>query len=202
MVKILSRSGASLADIYDVEGSIAGIDQLNSRELNIFHEMGGTVMSERLGGQILRTTTGALPQTVPWDLAITGISPTIVRVLGAMVFTDDVSRLNHVTLSLHSVEDDRDIPIWIWDANEESVSGRLADGGAAATVTFLASPLNTQGFPSMMFGADQSRDIEEIAFRGTPSTFGAGTVEVTALIYIALARNTSISSYGLPIPGW
>ena len=45
MVKILSQAGISLADLYNVEGSIAGIEQLDTRELPIVHEMSGTIFS-------------------------------------------------------------------------------------------------------------------------------------------------------------
>ena len=46
--------------------------------------------------------------------------------------------------------------------------------------------------------------INDIAFRGVTSAFGAGTVVLTALIHIAFTHlgGNVPSNFGLPVPGW
>ena len=203
MVKILSKSGDSLADLYDVKGSIAGIDQLHTNELPIVHEMGQTVFSERLSADIRRATSGAIAQSTAWDVVITNLPNVPTRVLGAIIFADDGANVLRATLSIRDPLDEREIPILVWDTSEEIVSARLQDDGAAiGSVDLLVSPLNPFNLPTMLIGSDQPQPVNEIAFRGNSSAFGAGTVTVTALIYNAFAQIGGISSRGLPIPGW
>lgn len=203
MVKILSQSGDSLADVYDVVGSVAGIDQLETRELPIVHEMGATVFSERLGGNFRRSSSGAIAQSTAWDNVLTGLGATAVRVMGVLVITDNVSRVSVVTVSLRDPLDEREIPIFTWDSNEGNIGVRIEDNGAgAANTVALQNALNIGTLPSMLFGRDQRQPISEIAFRGSTLAFGAGDVTTVALIYLAFAQIGGLSSRGLPIPSW
>ena len=58
MPKILAQAGISLADVYDVEGSIAGTDELLSEDVSLVHEMGGHMMSERCRSFVVTLATG------------------------------------------------------------------------------------------------------------------------------------------------
>ena len=206
MAKILSQSGVSLADIYDVEGSIAGIDTLDTRSLPIVHEIGASVWSERASGAIRRTSTGALAQNTTWDLQLDNLPASINRILGVFVFTDNAARIQNAQVSVGS--GGREQPLWFWDVNEQNIELRLQDDGGAVAVVFgLCSDRNMGAgtLPSMAFGSVQPQPIDDIIFRGDTAGFGAGAVTVTALIYIGFSevgRAFGVSSYGLPVPSW
>lgn len=205
MPKVLSQAGNSLADIYDVRGSVAGIETLETHELPIVHEMGGTVFSERLSGAFSRSTTGALAQNTTWDIAVTGLGNGISRILGLVVFTTDAARLTEVTASVRDSDVGREVPIFIWDLNEAVIGGRIQDDGAAVgSVAFLSNAGGGVNLPSLLIGDEQPQPIPEVAFRGLTSGFGAGTVTTTLVFYRAFSETAGagVSSRGLPIPGW
>jgi len=203
MTKILSQTGISLADTYDVEGSIAGIEQLESREVSLVHEMGGTIFSERLSGAIRRVTTGAILQNAAWDLILTDLPAVPTRVLGVVVFSDDDARISRAMVAIRDPLAEREIPIFVWDANEATVTVRMQDNGAAVTTeNVLANALGVATLPSMLIGSEQPQPVDQVAFRGLTTGFGAGTVVTTALIYIGFSQVGGISSHGLPVPAW
>ena len=207
MVKILSQSGNSLADVYDVEGSIAGIDQLETRELPIVHEMGHTVFSERLSGSIRRISSGALAQNLTWDIIIADLPVTPTRVFGVACLVDTAGRTVVATVSVRTAVPsggEREFPIFNFDTTQGTATCRIQDNGAAvANLNLLENGLRAAGpQPSMVIGNEQPQPIDRIAFRGLTAGFGAGTVTVTALIYIGFSQVAGISSRGLPIPGW
>jgi len=197
--KILSRSGDSLADVYDVRGSIAGIDELESREIHLVHEMGHTIFSERVSGSIRRLTSGSISQSTAWNVVLTTLPIIPVRILGVVVLASDSSRLANSMVAVRDPDADREIPIHVWDTNEGALGARIVDDGAAvAELNMLQNALSIATLPSMF-----AVPATEVAFRGISNAFGAGGVTVTALVYISFARDASgLSSRGLPIPGW
>lgn len=204
MTKILSRSGDSLADVYDVEGSVAGIEQLETRELPIVHEMGSTIFSERLAGDIRRMTTGAVIQGTAFDVVIANLPAGIWRILNVMVFADVAARVEHAAVLLRDPTDAREIALSVWDStnNVESTCRIDDDGAGVANLEVLVSdPIQ---HPSLGIGTGQreGQQVNDIALRGKTLSFGAGDVTVVALIYIAHSHVGGISSRGLPIPGW
>lgn len=206
MPKVLAQAGTSLADIYDVEGSIAGVEEIDSREVHLLHEMGALLFSEQLVGRIERTTTGATPQNTTWDLAIplpAGLTG-VFRVLGVYVQTDLAGRVNNVQVSLRSVALGREVPVFLWDTTNDVESDvRIVDNDAAAAAAFALVQTTPQVMPSLGVGLGQREQVgDEIVFRGLTSGFGAGNVIVVALVYLASLRTTAVSSVGLPIPGW
>lgn len=205
MVKILSQAGNSLADVYDVEGSIAGIDQLETRELGIIHEMGATVFSERLSGLIQFATTGALNQNVAFDIVSTGLPAGPFRVWGVFVQANVAARLDRVQISLRTIGG-REMPIFIWDTTNDIESDiRIIDEqNPAAVVNRIALvQANPAGMPSMGMGTGQPQRVgDEIVMRGLTTGFGAGTITIDGLVYTGFGEIRGISSRGLPIPGW
>lgn len=205
MVKILSQAGNSLADTYDVQGSVAGIEQLETRELPIVHEMGGTVFSERLGGAIVRVSSGAIAQNTNFDV-VTAMLPAVpTRVLGVMIFNGTAARTSFVSVSVNDEDASRDMPIFLWDSvTGVEVLSRLEDGGSGViNINVLASNVPLPGaVPTMQFGADQPEPISSIAFRGRTLGFGAGTIENILYLYQGFAQIGGISSRGLPVPSW
>lgn len=201
MTKILSQSGISLADTYNVEGSIAGIEQLESREVSLVHDMAVTLFSERVSGFIRRAGTGDILQNVEWDIVLSDLPTTPFRILDVLIFTNNPANLLTAAVFARDPGSDREIPLHVWDLNEPTVNLRLQDNGdAVAQKAGLVSAIGTT--PSMMWGSGQPQSVQEIAFRGETSAFGAGTVETVALIYIAFSQTGGLSSHGLPIPGW
>lgn len=201
-MKILSRTGVSLSDVYDVKGSIAGVEELESRDVHLQHEMGGTIFSERLAVTIRAMTSTAILQSVAWDVLLTDNPLSIMRVLGVAVHAT-AARVNDATISIRRGDQNTEIPIWTWDASVDGIqTARFVDSGSVADQNILIPAVLPGQMPQIMLGRNQHDDSAELAFRGTSTAFGAGTVEVRALIYLCFARQQGISSYGLPIPGW
>lgn len=203
MVKILSQAGITLADVYNVEGSVAGIEQLETRELTIVHEMGGTIFSERLTGAIRRITTGALTQNTDFNVVITDLPDGIWRVLNVLVIASATTRVSRAQLSIRDALDGREVPMLVWDvANDLESIVEIVENGGATGSQFALIPATGWQTPTMGVGIGQRATVNELALRGRTSSFGAGNVTVIALIYIAHSHVGGISSRGLPIPGW
>jgi len=205
--KVLSQAGHSLADIYDVAGSIAGIDVLETRELPIVHEMGSTVFSERFSERIFRVESAALAQNTVIDLILTGLPTNIFRILSVIVIVDVTSRIANCAVSLANsgvATTRQEIPIWAWDAVNESTL-RFIENNSTSNNICLNSDAQYDRLPVVGAGSNQARDIQDIRdirCRGTTSAFGAGTVTVILNVLIAFSERGGLSSYGLPIPGW
>lgn len=204
MPKILSQSGISLSDVYDVEGSIAGIDELVSKDVSLIHEMGAAIHSERLVAQIHRVTTGALAQNATWDLVTATFQPVPARIVGCIAICNSPARIDHCTISVRDPNSERDIPIFAFDdqAAVDAVKIRVQEntGAVIATNALIPSLLT---IPSMIFGRPKTTGaVNEIAFRGLTTAFGAGTVATIMLLFFANAEQQGVSSHGLPLPSW
>ena len=204
MVKILSQSGRSLADIYNVRGSIAGIDQLETRELPIVHEMGATVFSERFRTSVREVSSGAIAQNTDWDVILATLPATVTRILGVIVATTAVASLVRASLMLRDPISGggTEIPFWVWDG-ANSIATRFMDSGTIVVQDLLlASPTLFQ-IPTFSGGVEQGAvPVRDLAFRGRAGGFGAGTVTTNAFIFVAFSFTPSVPSFGLPIPSW
>jgi len=200
MVKIQSQAGNSLADTYDVEGSIAGIDQLLTRDLPIVHEMGATVFSERFRSTWRRVTTSQ-NQNAAFTLTISNFPQTITRLLGFQVISDDATRVATLQASIMAAEDEQDFPVWVYGGT--SVSARVNDSDTVAAFDVLQPVAGSVFLPSFVGGSDQGPNpVSDLRVRGNTTGFGAGTVIVTALVFLAFTFTPNVSSRGLPIPSW
>ena len=204
MAKIQAQAGNSLADLYDVEGSIAGIDHLLTHELPIVHEMGGTVFSERFSGNVRRGVTAALAQNTAFDVVLTDFGAGPIRVSGLIVFADSAGRVDNAMVAVRDPGDGREVPIWHYETSvDNDLNIRIDDNDAGAAALILLRPVtNIQNMPSMVIGTGQPSSMPEIAFRGLTGGFGAGTVIATVVIYTQFAQIGGISSRGLPLPSW
>jgi len=202
LTKILSQSGDSLADTYDVEGSIAGIDQLISDDVSLVHEMGSTIFSERVGGQILRLTTGAINQSTAFDIVSVNMPLNVSRIYQTCVVFTTAARLDFVQLSVQNPDGDDEVPFLIWDVNDPVRTIRIVVAGAAAGNQLAVIPFYLN--PGLIFGTEQrvASQIPNIVMRGSTAAFGAGTETVVALVYLSNAMRGGLSSRGLPLPGW
>lgn len=205
--KILSQAGISLADVYDIEGSIAGLEELDVRDIKGVHELGGQIHSERLTSFLVLSTSGPVAQSTVWGVIAGGFPDSTNRLLGLSVMTDASARLVHASVAIQEQGNSREMPIWVWDLADDRVQGLewSQDGAAVASVEHL-SVLVTH-VPQLLTRLGPTLEMPQLIFRGITAAFGAGTV-TTQVIY-HLARPSSgnpapgePSSHGLPIPGW
>jgi len=201
VAKILSKSGDSLADVYDVDGSIAGIEDLVSRDVNLVHEMGSTIFSERLSASIFPLTSGAIPQSTAFNSALP-ISPTS-RLLGLAVVTDQLARINDMQVSIQAGAPgaQTDIPLFVWVAGEIAKVIRMEIGGSLQTQTILL-PASGASTPNLIIGQDSPLPAATFILRGQTNAFGAGTVTTQVILHIAFPQLEGLSNRGLPLPGW
>ncbi len=204
MVKILSQSGDSLADTYNVVGSVAGIEQLETRELPIVHEMGATVFSERYSRFTRAIVSGDTLQTAAWDVIVDDLPAGIFQIYGIRVRVDVTARVNFCSVAARTVLTGREIPIWAWDSTSDGeIDVRWSDDGAGASAQlFLQPAVANVTLPYFMAGVGQRQQVRSIAFRGVTTTFGAGDVEATLFLDLGLTHVGGISSRGLPMPSW
>jgi len=201
MVKILSQSGRSLADMYDVAGSVAGIDQLETRELPIVHEMGATVFSERFRTTIRRMPGAATAQSTDISITLANLPESIARILAVQVLSDDASRIAHAVVSSLDATTGQEIPIWVWDGTFET--GRVLDNGTTAVFDILTPSPGHSFIPTFTGGALQgSVRVDRLRLRATTTAFGAGNVFLTGLIFVAFSYEGGVSSFGATVPSW
>jgi len=201
--KILAQAGTTLADVYDIEGSIVGVDQLEAREVQTVHEMGGTIFSERLSTAILRNTSTAVLQSVAWDVIDTPNIDSFFRILQVTVLTNGIARLANCNVSIRDAGNGREVPLWAWDSNiaDPGIDIRIDENGGGPTAGLTL--LNGINFlPALQTSANQPQSVGVLTFRGLSNAFGAGTVESFALVTLAFADSRAISSRGLPLPSW
>ena len=208
MVKILSQGGRSLADMYDVEGSIAGIEDLQTRELQIVHEMGATLFSERFRTTIRSVASAATAQNTDINLAITTLPNAITRILGIQVFADNGARIDRCQVSVNEPTNGDDFPIWVWDALNLSAGVRVEVDGGQVAVDILI-PERNGSLPTFVTGAagetrsQQAPDaVRDITVRSRTTGFGAGTVVLTVLVYVAFTYTGGVSAFGAIVPSW
>jgi len=201
VVKVLSKSGDSLADTYDVEGSIAGIEQLRSEEITLVHEMGATVFSERFSTFTRQQVTAAIGQSVDFTAIITNLPDFPTRLLGVSVISDDSSRVARASVAILDPGVPRDFPVWVWDL-VVSLNIEIDIGSGQETLNILAGIGGVNMLPNFCGGVAAPQAAEQLVLRGRTTAFGAGTVVIRLLAHLAFAQVGGLSSRGLPIPGW
>lgn len=205
MGRILSRTGVSLADQYDIEGSIAGVERLESKEVHLVHEMGAVIFAERMSGRIRRAQTGGITQSTAFNTSITDMPGAAVRLLALQAFVSDATRLTHMNISLgvSQLAPAQDIPVWAWNLGDPTRTVSLTDDGSIVTSTMMLPVIDQ--VPNLLIGDLQAFTVNEINIRGFTEAFGAGTIVMTILAYLAFSsaeRDGGLSSVGVPFPGW
>jgi len=204
--KVLGQAGISLADAYDVEGSIVGVDELDAESVKAVHEMGGQMFSERLQAFIIDLDSTAVLQTVTWDIEAGGIPDSPNRILGISVIATNGSRVSNCCVVYRDSLAGGEIPLFTFDATDHDIFPiRIAlPGDTPANLNVCAGADLT---PSVMTRIGAANSMGSLFFRGLSTTFGAGTVQAHALVHIARANAGAPppgapSSHGLPLPGW
>lgn len=202
-VKILSQSGTSLADMYDVVGSIAGVEQLESREVQLVHEMGQVLFSERVASLIILLDSTALAQSVTWDVINNVLPDAPWRILGVAVDASAAVRVINCSVQVRIQGTGREFPLWAWDVTPDgSKLWRRSLDGAAAADTQILLPLEPPAAPNFASGALSPSPLDSLSFRGATAGFGAGTVTVRAWVQIGMIESRGLSSRGISIPSW
>lgn len=211
MSKVLAQAGISLADVYDVEGSIVGVQELEAHEVKAVHELGGQIHSERLQAFVILLTTGPILQTITFDVVAGGIPDSINRVLSVFVFSDVSSRTNFVQVGISGQGVAGEVPMFAWDSGADTEqTTRLSIGGAAAANVIgkrLLGQGTTNFTPQLLMRTGANKLMPDLVMRGASNTFGAGNVTISALVLIARPDEGNPppgapSSFGLPIPSW
>lgn len=205
MVKVLSQAGISLADTYDVEGSIAGIEQLLPNEVQVVHDMATTLQGERISTTLIRAASAATAQNLAFSILVpaAALPQNAFRILGAIMEVSVTSRLTHANVQLQGLAPTvvNAMPFVVWDGtNEDTI--RFADAGTVADrIVLRPDPIYTQ-LPLFCCGIEQPEAVASVLMRGLTSGFGAGDVTVTLTLYVGLMAISGLSSYGLAPPSW
>jgi len=207
--KILSQSGTSLADTYDIEGSIAGVENLESESVHLVDALGGRVHSERLNAFVLNVASDTNAQNAAFATEAVVLPDCVNRILGIIAFVRVTARVAHCTVNIRLAGTGGEFPIWSWDdALDDEYSIRLSESGAAvSTVIALRPSAQLQPFQQIVMRSGDEQTMPSFFLRGLTNGFGAGTVNINALIYIARPQVATVtpgtaSSHGLPIPSW
>ena len=209
MPKILSQAGISLADVYNVQGSVAGVDELDVNEVKAVHDLGPQIHSERTLGFIIRDTIG-IAQNTAFGFFIEDFADSATRILGFSVLASVAGRLTHVSIAIrHAIGNVREMPIWVWDTADDVEKGiQWSDDGAAASAVIYLQVVGDVYLPTLLTRMGAERAMGGFSIRGLSSGFGAGTVDVFTLVHICRPNESLVpgagepSSHGLPIPSW
>jgi len=205
MSRIQAKAGESLADVYDVRGSIAGLDELETKTVQAVHELGATIFSERLRARVISGVSGDKAASASFDFTLFNFTAIpFIRIHQIFVFTDTTSRLADVAVS---IEDEKSagtgMPIWVWNGSDE-LAVRTSVAGSPTNTIALVPSIAFGGLPSFMVGRNQpgQESSPNLTVRGNTSAFGAGDVEVTAHALVSFPILGGVNSRGLPVPGW
>jgi len=206
--KILSQAGTSLADVYDVEGSIVGLENLDVTEIKGVHDLGPQIHSERLLSFNLIADSTALAQNLTWDVVLGAIPDSINRILSIIVVSGNGARVSHCQISITDPAG-VDHPVWIWTASDivSNIRWQELTGTIVTAHALRPTPGATGSTPTIISRMGNEAALPTLSFRGLTTGFGAGTVRTRALILIARPDRGAPaagepSSHGLPIPSW
>lgn len=206
--KILAQAGSSLADVYDVEGSVVGLEELDVTDVKGVHDLGPTIHSERLTGFMPVLATGAIEDDTAFNIdlaSVVALPRSINRLMGVQVILGTTARIASCCIVMGEPTTGLDIVIWAWDS---AVDAEIAVRTFGATVIYLRPAVWPQGMlPIILTQMGNAKRMPNIVFRGLTNSFGAGTVVLTATLMMARPNNANPaagepSSHGLPIPSW
>jgi len=209
--KILSQAGTALADIYDVEGSVVGLENLDVGDIKGVHDLGPTIHSERLNVFGLIADSGATAQNASFNVELGAFPDSVNRVLSVAVAVDTAARLGNCSVHVHdTATGGGDMPIWIWDSVLDGIANlRIVRPGIAVATLVALVPVSlvAGGLPTILARTGAASQMPSLFFRGATLGFGAGNVTARAFIQVARPDRGAPgagepSSHGLPIPSW
>jgi len=206
--KILSQAGTSLADVYDVEGSVVGLENLDVSDIKGVHDLGPQIHSERLLVFSLLADSTAINQSTAFDIELGAFPDSINRVLSVFVLADVTGGFSFCSVAIRDSGSLVDHIIWAWDSVDDLESQvRWAEPAVGTHIALRPTALVAGGLPTIIARTGASRTMPSLFFRGQTLAFGAGTVRARAQIQVARPDRGAPapgapSSHGLPIPSW
>jgi len=207
--KILAQAGSSLADVYDVEGSIIGIEQLVTQEVQLVHELGGQIHSERLTSFVSRINANEAQSSSWGATSVITLPDSVARILAVTVLIETTGTVLTAGVSIFGPGVSGEIPIWSWDSaiDAESAVRMSVEGGSFGSHIMLRPAPSQALQQTIVCRMGVNRTMPQIRFGGTTAAFGGGTVDIDAFIYFARPELPNPapgepSSHGLPIPSW
>lgn len=205
MPKIQAKAGASLADQYDVLGSIAGVDELLSKDVSLVHEMGEVLLSERMGTSILQMSTAALVADTNFEITTTTLpdTPTRIMAIECLSLAGDINEIARAAVTLQDPSSGREFVIWSFDeTNDTEQSVFWSDNGAArSAVNFMLPSINFAPLLLMRMGVLD--DMPTLNFTGRSAAVVGTTVVARVMLYFASpSGGPAGATVGLPIPSW
>jgi len=208
MSKVLADVGKSVADVYDVEGSIAGVENVLTKDVQAIHEMASTIASERMGSQLIRVEAAGVVASADFIAAAIGINVGITRLHSVMVLTDNSTRITRCNVNVRTqpggmpAQTIQESAIWVWNGSDNFLIEIVDDGGAVAGAQCLKPDTAFSYLPTMLSGPGQPQLVSEVVLRGTAAAFGAGTVDIILVLHVTAVQPGGLSSKGLPVPSW
>jgi len=208
MGKFRSQAGISMAQSYQIEGGIVGVEELLSKEVHLAESFGERVFSERLQSFFIKISSGAIAQSLSWAVTAGGIpdSPNRILSVQCIIGSGDASKIVNANVDIEDVSSGRELPIYVYDTDIDAERDLRwsDDGAAAANFSLLGHSLDV---PTLITRFGDELLMPTFMFRGRTTAFGAGTIEMFALIHMVRANPGSPtpghpSSHGLPLPGW
>jgi len=207
--KVLGQAGISVADVYDVEGSIVGVGELDADSVKAVHDFGPQIQSERLNVFNLIADSTAVLQNVAWNIALGGFPDSVNRLLSIAVIADNIGRIANCSIHIGDPVSGIDHPIWAWDAVTAGDSvGNIRWADPVLQTDFVLLPIiQIQKGPTILARTGVGAAMPNLIFRGISNGFGAGTITVRAFIQVARPDGGNPgpgepSSHGLPLPSW
>ena len=207
--RVLSQAGTSLADVYDVKGSVAGIDRLDVDEIKGVHDLGPQIHTERLNAFGLIISSTAIAQNINFAVVLDAPPDSINRINSISVIADTAGRINFCSVAIRDPGTGVDHPIWAWDTADDVEKSIRWAGPSLATLTLMESLSQVAGSaPNLMARWGNTWAMPNLVFLGQSGGFGAGTVLARALIQVVRPDQEipipagAPSSHGLPIPSW
>lgn len=214
MGKILSQAGISMADTYDIEGSIVGVENLDANNVSLVEDMGPRVMAERMKTIMVTGTTGALADAIDFNITVLG-STTIPspdcasRVLSVNVYIPaaNATEIENWSLTVRDQNLQREAALITWDIDIDSEVKVVWNNDGAGAANFIQLRPLTHQLPGLLTRAGDLEIAPLLLWRGTTAAVVATTVTATLVIQLARPNRTNPaagqpSSHGLPIPSW
>jgi len=210
-VYILGRPGFSLADVYEIEGSSVGVDDLQTKEVHLVHELGGQIVGERLRTFLHHFESADNLQSVAFDVADGQLNDVPCRILGLCVTTDTIARLTGVQVSLESADNAfGEFPLFVWSTgNDTETAFRYSQPGASPSTEGYLSVTDANQMQAHPTLAARGEDdlMGNLVMRGDTAAFGAGTVKIHVMALIARCERIPSApgdpkNFGLPFPSW
>jgi len=204
---ILGQAGKSLPDMYDVRGSQVDIEELDAHVIAAVHEMGAVINSERMGSSVVLLDDDAVLQSAD-VLATVALDAGITRILNCFVYTDVAGRLSDVSVWLQNAAGTREVPLFVWETTvDDELPIRLNNDGAIGGFIAYRPTSFYPSLPMLAFGAGQRAQMPTLVMRGQTPGFGAGEVDIHAVVQIVSADVTGTgtgapSNIGLPLASW